>query len=144
MKEKINFSQVPHHYPMCQKRQCNKADTCLRQLVEQSIPTNIQHWVIINPKYQETLEDVCPHYRPAEKVRFAKGFIKILEGLPHKQMLSVISHLRTRFNQRTYYRIRKGERLLSPSEQQQFLNILKNCGVSHPQEFDAYIENFEW
>ena len=48
------------------------------------------------------------------------------------------------FGRRTYYRSRKGERLLSLSEQQHVLNILKNCGVSTPQQFDAYVEDYDW
>ena len=48
------------------------------------------------------------------------------------------------FGRRTYYRIRKGERLLTPSEQQRILNILKNCGATHLQNFDAYVEDYDW
>ena len=57
---------------------------------------------------------------------------------------SVISHLMSYFGRRTYYRIRKGERLLTPSEQQRILNILKNCGATHLQNFDAYVEDYDW
>ena len=42
------------------------------------------------------------------------------------------------------HRARKGERLLSPSEQQHILNILRNCGVTTTQEFDAYVEDYDW
>jgi len=48
------------------------------------------------------------------------------------------------FGRRTYYRIRKGERLLTPSEQQRILNILKNYGATHLQNFDAYVEDYDW
>ncbi len=145
MKPEINYSQVPNNYLMCLNRECVQADTCLRQLVQQSVPTNIHSWKIISPTYLSTLEeDSCPYYRSATKVRFAKGFIGLLENLPYKQMQVVISHLLNHFGRRTYYRTRKGERLLSPSEQQEFFHVLKNCGVSHPQEFDAYVEDYYW
>lgn len=144
MKERIDFSQVPYLYSMCLNEECPQADTCLRQLAEQSAPTNIQTWSIIRPKYLSTLKGACPYYRSDAKVRFAKGFINILNNLPHKQMQTVISSLITHYSRRTYYRIRKGERLLSPSEQQQFLNILKSCGVVRPLDFDAYLEDYDW
>ena len=67
----------------------------------------------------------------------------MLEDLPYKQMQTVISHLMSYFGRRTYYRIRKGERLLTPSEQQRILNILKNCGATHLQNFDAYVEDYD-
>lgn len=144
MEEKIDFSQAPRRYSMCLNRECAQADTCLRQLITKSAPINIQYWEIISPTYLAALKGACPHYRPATKVRFAKGIINLLDNLPHKQMKAFIPKLTGCFSQRTYYRIRKGERLLSPSEQQKVLKLLKSCGVSHPQEFDAYIEEYEW
>ena len=144
MKEEHHFSEIPHNYPLCLNRQCPKAATCLRQLVEQEISDDIQFWVIISPKHQATLGDNCPHYRSSTKVRYAKGFMNILENLPHKQMKPVTSLLINRFSQRTYYRIRKGERLLSPLEQKSILDILKKCGITGTQEFDGYVEDYEW
>ena len=38
MKEKIDFAKVPYQYAMCLNRQCPQANTCLRQLTEQSVP----------------------------------------------------------------------------------------------------------
>lgn len=144
MNKKINFSQVPSYYKMCLNQECVNAGTCLRQLAEQSVPPNIECLTIISPKYLATQKGECPHYRPNNKVYFAKGFIRILENLPYKQMRIVISCLITHFNRRNYYRIRKGERLLSPTAQQEFLNILKSCNVSDPGEFDAYLEEYDW
>lgn len=144
MEEEIDFTKVPYQYPMCLNRQCIKANTCLRQLTEQNIPESIKQWVILSPKYLATVEASCPYYRSNIKVRYAKGFINILDNIPHKQMQTVISNLINYLGRRTYYRSRKGERLLTPSAQRQVLNILKNCGVTHPQEFDAYIEDYDW
>lgn len=144
METKIDYAQAPHSYALCLNRECPQSGTCLRQLVEQSVPADVQNWFIISPKYLASLKGTCPHYRSATKVRFAKGFIKMLENLPYKQMQIVIAHLSNHFSRRTYYRLRKGERLLSPNEQQGVLNILKNCGVSHPKDFDAYVEAYDW
>lgn len=144
MQEKLDFSKVPYQYAMCLNRQCPNANTCLRQLTEQSVPESTLYWTIISPKLLNTLKGDCPYYRPHTKVRYAKGFIGILEALPYKQMQTAISHLMYHFDRRTYYRVRKGERLLSPAEQRKILNILKSCGVTLPQEFDAYIEDYDW
>lgn len=144
MEERIDFSQVPQPYLICLNRECSQADTCLRQLAEQCVPADIQSWAIISPKYLATLKGACPYYRSNVKVRFAKGFLTILENLPHKQMRAVVSQLNVLFGRRTYYRVRKGERLLSPFEQQQFYNVLKNCGASSSEEFDAYFEDYDW
>ena len=144
MKEEIDFTKVPYQYAMCLNRKCSKANTCLTQLTEQSVPEKIEYWDILSPKHLAALQGDCPYYRSNTKVRYAKGFIKILEALPYKQMQAVISHLMSFFGRRTYYRVRKGERLLTPSEQQRILTILKNCGVTHPQDFDVYVEDYDW
>lgn len=144
MKEEHDFSKVPHNYTLCLNRECSKAGTCLRQLVEQAVTDSTKYLVIINPKYQATLTGECPYYRSSAKVSFAKGFINLLDNLPTNQMRKVIPLLIGQFSRRTYYRIRKGERLLSPSEQKTVLNILKRCGITGKQEFDAYVEAYEW
>lgn len=144
MKEEHDFSKVPYDYPLCLNRQCPQAATCLRQLVEQELTDTTKYLVIINPKHQSALTGECPYYRSSSKVRFAKGFIKILDNLPTNQVRNIIPLLMKQFSRRTYYRIRKGERLLSPSEQKEVLSILQRCGVSGKQEFDAYVEEYEW
>lgn len=144
MKEEHNLTHVPHDYPICLNHECPKASTCLRQIVEREVPDSVEYLVIINPKHQSTLEGDCPYYRSNAKVRYAKGFIELLESLPHKQMQSVIVAIIGRFSQRTYYRMRKGERLLSPAEQQELQNIFKECRVTHVLEFDAYVEDYLW
>lgn len=144
MKEEIDLSTMPSQYLLCLNQQCPKAATCLRQLAEQSTPTDIQYWSIISPKHLATLKGDCPYYRSCEKVRFAKGFVGILENLPHKEMQTVISRLMGYFNRRTYYRVRKGERLLSPDEQQKIRKIIKSCGVAQVLEFDEYLEDYNW
>lgn len=144
MKTEINYSQVPCSYLICLKGECPQANSCLRQLAEQSMPTDVQYCNIISPKYLAAITGACPHYRSSTKVRFAQGFIKLLEDLPYKQMQAVISRLSGYFGRRTYYRVRRGDRLLSLSEQKAVQNILINCGVSQPREFDAYIEEYDW
>lgn len=144
MEEELNFSQVPFNYPLCLNRQCPKASTCLRQLAEQSLPGDVEQLMIVNPKRIAAAESNCPYYRSSERVRYAKGFIGILDNLTHSQMRIVVSRLIGHFSRRTYYRIRKGERPLSPLEQKEILNILKNCGVIVSKDFDSYFEEYDW
>lgn len=140
----IDFSQVPNNYMMCLHRECVQATTCLRQLAERMAPAQLPRWTIVSPKYLASQEGACPYYRPAVKIRLAKGFTGMLGNLLYKQMQPVVSELQLLFGRRTYFRVRKGERLLSPAEQQQVLQILHKYGISHPPEFDAYLEVYDW
>lgn len=144
MEEKIDFSQIPYHYPLCLNKECPKANTCLRQIIAQNIPANVESWVFLCPGLHPDSHDNCPRYSSNVKARYAKGFIKLLEKLPYTQMQTVISRLISLFGQRTYYRVRKGERLLSPAEQKKVLSILQSCGVSLPLDFDDYVEAYVW
>lgn len=144
MEEERNFPEIPYNYRLCLKRECPKASTCLRQVAERHMPDDVAYWAIISPKHLASLEGDCPFYRSDKKVTYAKGFIRMLDNLPYNQMRTVISALMGWFGRRSYYRVRKGERLLTPSEQQQIANILKRCGVTTPPTYDAYIESYEW
>lgn len=144
MKEEIDFTQVPFHYMLCLNQECPKAESCLRQLAEQSVPANVISYMTINPKHLATLQGECPYYRLAVKTRFAKGFIRMLESLPYKEMLEVVRILMTRFGRTAYYRIRKGQILLSPHQQQEVLRIIRRCSNSSLPEFDAYVDSYNW
>ena len=72
MKEKFDFSEVPYQYAMCPNQQCPKADTCLRQLAEQSVPEEVEYWSIISPKRLSSIKGDCPYYRSNIKARYAK------------------------------------------------------------------------
>ena len=140
----IEFSQVPQDFLMCLKEKCPKAESCLRQMAWQVVPAEETQIKIVNPKYAATFSDDCNYYCSSEKVRYARGFVKLLNNLPYRQMRAVIRQLIASFSQTTYYRIRKGERLISPAEQETILSIVKSYGIDQPQEFDAYVEAYRW
>lgn len=50
----------------------------------------------------------------------------------------------SRLYQRTYYRARKGERLLLPEEQQSVLNVFRHLDAGMATEFDSYAEGYLW
>ena len=135
MKEKIDSSDIPTSYLLCMKQDCPKATTCLRRIAEQQIGDEVKLWHVISPKYQEKQTDRCAYFRPADKLTYALGFIGMLDRMPYKLMQEAICKLMRRFGRRTYYRVRKGERML---------NILKQCGINDPGKFDAYFEAYDW
>lgn len=144
MKAEIDFRQVPFEYALCLNDQCPKADSCLRRLCVQSMPAEKECWNIVSPKRLADLKGDCPFFRSNRKVRYAKGCINMLDCLPYNKRKATINHLMACFGQRTYYRVRKGERLLSPDEQQTVLDIIKQHYADTTSEFDAYIEDYAW
>lgn len=144
MKETFNYEKIPHNYTLCLMNKCKQADSCLRQLAEQAMPDHVLTCKIIHPKHLKVSNDVCSHYRPNTKVHYAKGFLNILGGIPYKDSRKIIDNLKNHYGYRSYYRMRKGERTLSPEEQQHFRSLLKTYGFPKIQEFDSYEEEYLW
>lgn len=144
MKTEIDFHQIPFEYALCLNEQCPNADSCLRRLCVQHMPADKEYWNIVSPKRLAALKGDCPFYRSSRKVRYAKGFINMLDSLPYNKRKATISHLMGCFGQRTYYRVRKGERLLSPDEQQTVLNIIRQHHPDIIPKFDTYTEGYVW
>lgn len=132
---------VPSYYDFCILSECPKASTCLHHV---ALPmTGEQKVRIFNPHLLDNTGK-CPHYVKAEKVFHAKGFKEVMEKLPHGTYKRAVSALMSYFSERTYYRIRKGERLLSPDEQKAVRRIIARLGYTEPWEFDAYVEDYLW
>ena len=73
---------VPTNYMLCIKSDCPKAATCLRYKATQMMPTEVKTWSILSPTFLEQMEGECPHYRSVEKVRYARGFVRMIRTLP--------------------------------------------------------------
>jgi hypothetical protein len=130
MEEEIDYFTIPSGFLMCLNGECAKAGSCLRRLAEESTPPTVERYCIVNPKYLAALQGDCPYYRAAEKQHYAKGFINMLGNLPHNKIEAVVHKLISQFGRNRYYRLRKGEYLLSPENQQKVLDIIENSGVS--------------
>ena len=86
MKEKeLAFSDVPNNFLWCINRQCSKAETCLRQLAERLSPEELISCSAINPKHLAKFKNECPYFCSNKQVRYARGFLGILENLTSKQ-----------------------------------------------------------
>lgn len=144
MEKKNDFMKIPQEFTVCVHDRCPRSETCLRRVAERELPASVVAPKIIRLSLLVGAEEDCPYFRPCRKAVYAKGFIRMLDALPHRQSLQVTSYLVDHFGRRTYYRARKGERLLSPAEQEVFRAILKRCGVALPQEFDTQYETYDW
>lgn len=144
MDTKNDLGSKPQNYLMCTCTSCTRCHTCLRYLAYESLPDSEISLRIINPKHLSLQKDDCPYFRPSEKIRYAKGFIGILDSLPNKVWKSVSGKLQSLYNERTYYRARKGEKLLTPEEQEQMVSFIRQQGITDIPDFDAYVDDYAW
>lgn len=134
--------KIPFNYFLCTKSECPKAGECLRYIA--LTECDDAQITILNPKYLETSENGCKHYAPARKVLYAKGMKKVMGVLPYNLHERAATALSLHFSERSYYRIRKGERLLSPNEQKAVRQIIARLGFTGEWDFDAYVEDYLW
>ena len=142
-----NYNRTDHfsHKMLCVHPNCKQASECLRYHCAHHLSDQVQHFTILNPNHLKVdSEQSCPYHLPIRKVSYAKGFIQWLDNLPKKESKTAANTLRKHFSYRTYYRMRNGEHLLTPSEQDQLQCILKQNGITTPIQFDEYHEDYLW
>ena len=135
---------VPVNYTLCIKSDCPRAAMCLHYKATQMIPADVMKWSILSPAYLAQTEGECPHYRSAEKVKYARGFVRMMSALTVKQAHVVKDSIVATFGINMYYRMRRGDRLITPTEQEAIYQILEQQGVTTRPDFDAYVEDYLW
>ena len=108
--------KVPNNYTLCIKGDCPKTANCLRHAAVAMMPAEVQRWSIVSPAYLAQVEGECPMFRSAEKVRYARGFIRMMSAMTVQQAHMVKESLIATFGMAMYYRMRKGTRLITPTE----------------------------
>ena len=116
----------------------------MRHKATQLVPAEVQTWSIISPAYLAQMEGECPHYRSAEKVLYARGFVRMMSALTVMQAHMVKDSIVAKFGMNMYYRMRRGERLITPAEQEGLYQLLEQQGVKTRPDFDAYVEDYLW
>jgi hypothetical protein len=136
--------KVPNNYTLCIKGDCPKAANCLRHVAAAMMPAEVQKWSIVSPAYLAQMEGECPHYRSAEKVQYARGFVRMMSAFTVKQAHALKDSIIATFGMAMYYRMRKGTRLITPAEQETIYQLLEQQGITERPAFDAYTEDYLW
>lgn len=141
MKQQVT---VPNNFTLCIKGDCPKMATCLRYAATQMMPAEVQRWSIVSPAYLAQMEGECPLYRAAEKVQYARGFVRMIRSLPVNVSEMVAHKLIARFGRNAYYDMRKGKRPITPAEQEIIRTVVAECGAGQEVTFDAYEGDYQW
>ena len=136
--------KVPTNYTLCIKGDCPKAANCLRHAAVAMMPAEVQRWSIVSPAYLAQIEGECSMYRSAQKVRYARGFVRMMSAMTVQQAHMVKESLIATFGIAMYYRMRKGTRLITPTEQEIIYKLLEQQGVTNRPAFDGYTEDYLW
>ena len=135
---------MPKTYHLCVKTDCPRAAECLRSVALSMLSPDEQCIQIINPAYLAAVEGDCPVFRSAEKVRYARGFVKMLSCLTVAQAKAFRQALEHDFGHTRYFRLRSGERLIDPVTQEHIRQTMTRIGITDLPDFDDYVEEYDW
>ena len=144
MKTETSSRPMPKTYRLCIKTDCPRAAECLRSIAMAMVSSDEQSIQVINPAYLSTIEGDCPVFHSAEKVRYARGFVKMLSGLTVTQANLLRQTLERDFGHARYFRLRSGERLIDPATQEHIRQAMVRIGITNLPDFDAYVEEYDW
>ena len=144
MKTETFSRPMPKTYRLCVKTDCPRAAECLRSIALAMVSPDEQSIQVVNPAYLSTIEGDCPVFSSAEKVRYARGFVKMLSGLTVTQANLLRQTLERDFGHARYFRLRSGERLIDPATQEHIRQAMVRIGITDLPDFDAYVEEYDW
>ncbi len=137
--ETLDMGPVPFTFPVCFNHQCAQREQCLRFTAGQQLPADRLKGLAVYP--QAWQEGPCKCFRSNEVVLMAWGFSKLYRHLDRKTTAQARMAVQRYFSagQGPYYRYHHGERLLTPAQQQDILDIVNGYGPTDDQPFDHYI-----
>ena len=149
----ILLQDVPDGYEYCfaGNGKCPKASSCLRaiaaQLLSESEAPQPQSVRAVNPFYVSSLSgsSTCARYRSSEQLHYARGMTRLFDEVPTKLLFTVRHRVMGCFScERYYYHCRKGERPISPEEQQRIARVFNAVGIGTKPKFDHYEYMVAW
>ena len=138
------FAEKARNYVVCMVSDCALSDHCLRHRLSQYVPTSKHLVTCINPRWEKRRADQCSQYRDDRKVRMAVGMMHMLDRLPALVVLPVRKALIAQFSRTGYYAMRKGERLITPADQELITEVFRSHGIDEAPQYDGFVDDYWW
>ena len=139
----IQITDIPSDYPICEKADCPKAAHCLHQIAYAPLRKREPILKLINLDFCKP-GDSCSFYRSSEPVRYAYGFAHFQEEMLPRQYDCFCTILRSHYGRTAFYDRRRGDKPLSPKEQELVWQAARKAGVTRKLQFSRYEERIDW
>jgi hypothetical protein len=139
----FDFAAVPKRYTLCYHEGCPLHDRCMRFLAATHAPASLEVRRCVLPTAEK--DGHCRWLDPIETVTMAEGFTglydKVLKGdyTPLRKQLTAYLH-----GPKQYYQYMRGERPLSPAQQQGIRRIVSSYGYDWDVPFERYIQAYRF
>lgn len=134
------MEKKPYNFIICFNKDCSLADKCLRQLsAQESLDSNNILHIVNHTKFNETN---CEHYLENKKVSVAYGMKTSFEDIKAKDITIIRKELIAHFGNNYYYKKRRGELPITPTEQEFIASLFNSYG--YEIKFDEIREEVLW
>ena len=142
----IYFKDAPSEYTLCINKQCPKSSDCIRYQAYLTLPKDVKTISVVNPGYAETNAESCSFHRPIQYKTLAFDFSKNFNDMTKKQESAFRMMGTAHFGRSEYYRLRGGEKGITPEGQDYLLNLAKEVGfeTTRDQFFDSFADVIDW
>ena len=142
--KKLTYKDAPWGYPLCFNNECSLRDRCMHYQVGLLAPADKLSGAAVYPAAWS--EGNCRQFREKRMIRMAWGFDNLYKNLPR----SVASQARTALRlhlgtgMSAYYRYHHGERMLTPQQQKEILDIVARFNYKGDATFDHYVLTWDF
>lgn len=144
MEEKLDFSRLPASYKRCFLTNCPRRNECLRAKVTDHVAKGEKWGPAVYPAALGE-DGSCGFFRTGEPIVMAWGFGKLYYntfGRDEKYLRSAIKAYLG--SETSYYRVNRGEKLLTPEQQEHILHIFRKRGYTEGVEFEHYVRTYNF
>ena len=121
----------------CPKADCPKKDECSRHSFYLKALAESESFHILNTTKLQVGPDGCQHFIVPIQEQWACGFKRLCNTIPIGQARN-IKWSSIFGSDSTYYRTRRGERLIAPDQQAKILECVRAAGGNPDVGFDRY------
>lgn len=140
-RKQLEWKNVPKDWAVCFNLGCALHETCLRWQAGLLIPEGLTIARCVTPR--ALTEDQCRHFASTEPVKYARGFSTIYDRVLkddytplRKEMTAMLQ------GKRYYYEYKRGDRRLSPRQQESIRRLFAKYGYEDHVRFDDFEYDF--
>lgn len=141
--EKV-FREKANHYLVCFLDRCPLSQRCLRFLVGQYASASPLAQSAVNPLHPKVQTADCPLFRPNVRVMNKKGMKRFYHDMPGYMEYDIRRQLIRLFKRTYYFEMRRGERPITPADQQKIAAVCRQCGWKGELNYDGEEEDWVW
>lgn len=139
----FNFNDIQPSWALCFNDSCPHREHCMRHFAGRHLPNGRLIGPAVYPKALQ--DDRCQYFVEKRVVRAAWGFSQLFKDIKLKDNTQLRNSIKSYLGGHgTYYRYMKGERTLSPEQQEWILDLFRRHGYTDNLVFDHYKDRWNF